>query len=441
MLTRLKKIILFIGDLACLNLALFLTVSLRYPLELRVVNWNNHWPHFLVVFAIWLLLLYINDLYNLNLKAASRRFLGLILNTAVIASTLSILYFYLNTQSNITPKTNLVIFIAIFLVIFLLWRTLYQMAIHSLIAPDNLAIIGYNGKTEKLVNELQNNPGAGYQAALIFKSLEEIGTLADNIKEKNIQTIVVCDDFNKDERLSAALFSCLPFNLNFFNYPDFYELIAGKIPVEEIGPQWFLDNLKEGEKKYFNFLKQAVDFVLAIIILAISSPFWPLIAIIIKLTSRGPIFFTQERSGKNERSFRMIKFRSMREENNDRSLTMENDSRITPFGSFLRKTRLDEVPQIINILKGEMSFIGPRPERPELIAELEEKIPFYKTRLLIKPGVTGWDQVSGKYHSSSVPDTLEKLQYDLFYLKQRSIYLDLSITLKTIATMISREGR
>lgn len=131
----------------------------------------------------------------------------------------------------------------------------------------------------------------------------------------------------------------------------------------------------------------------------------------------------------------------MREDGNNRSMTIEGDKRITKFGSFLRKTRLDEIPQILNIIKGEMSFIGPRPERPEIVSDLEYQIPFYKTRLLIKPGITGWDQVSGKYHSPSLEDTLEKLQYDLFYLKHRSFYLDLIITLKTIATMLSREGR
>ena len=126
--------------------------------------------------------------------------------------------------------------------------------------------------------------------------------------------------------------------------------------------------------------------------------------------------------------------------NNNFSPTAKDDNRITKFGSFLRKTRIDEIPQVINILQGEMSFVGPRPERPELIEELEDKIPFYNERLLVKPGITGWDQISGEYHSPSQEDTLKKLQYDLFYIKNRSIYLDLSIILKTVATVISHKG-
>jgi lipopolysaccharide/colanic/teichoic acid biosynthesis glycosyltransferase len=137
----------------------------------------------------------------------------------------------------------------------------------------------------------------------------------------------------------------------------------------------------------------------------------------------------------------MLKFRTMKINGNDGSMTKEKDDRITAVGNFLRKTRIDEIPQIINILRGEMSFIGPRPERPEYVSELAKQIPFYKTRLLIKPGISGWDQISGVYHSPSLEDTMEKLQYDLYYLKHRSIYFDLGIFLKTVATMLGRGGR
>ncbi|MFA6995451.1 MAG: exopolysaccharide biosynthesis polyprenyl glycosylphosphotransferase [Patescibacteria group bacterium] len=436
-----KKFILFLGDLTGLHLALLLTLIIRYPQALWANNWQNHWFNFLPVFIIWLLILYINDLYNLNLKVASRQFLGRLSNTTIVSSLLAIIYFYLKVSSTITPKTNLAIFSVIFLVIFFIFRAAFQAIIHSSKLKENLALIGFNAKTEKLLAELQNNPGAGYQTALIFKSEEEIASLVENIKNKNIHTIVVCDDFGLGADLSDTLFNCLAYNINFFNYPDFYELITGKIPVEAIDQNWFLKNLQEGQKNYFNFIKQLLDFLLALIILIISLPVWPLIAGIIKLTSRGSVFFRQARSGKNEKIFNILKFRTMREENNDRSLTLEGDKRITRFGSFLRRTRLDEIPQVLNILKGEMSFIGPRPERPEIIAELEKQIPFYKTRLLIKPGLTGWDQISGHYHSPSLEDSLEKLQYDLYYLRHRSIYLDISITLKTLATMMSRGGR
>lgn len=441
MLTRLKKILLLVGDFLFLALALFLTLVVRYPQSSWAEKFSDHLPHFLVVFFIWLVTFYISDLYNLNRQVVSRRFFRQTLNAVFLSSLLSILYFYLNVKSTITPKTILVIFIIIFVGLFFFWRKLFELLVNSLIPKSNLAIIGLNSRTEKLLTELRKNPGSGYQTALIFKSPEELSSLESSITDKNIRAIVVCDDFGQSENLRQALFSCLKYNLTFFDYPALYELLTGKVPVEEIGPSWFLDNLKEGEKNYFNFLKRLLDFLGAITIFILSSPFWPLIALIIKLESRGPVFFTQKRYGQNENVFRMIKFRTMKTNDNDGSPTTEKDSRVTGFGSFLRKTRLDEIPQVINIIKGEMSFIGPRPERPEIVSSLEHQIPFYKTRLLIKPGISGWDQVSGHYHSPSLEDSLEKLQYDLFYLKHRSLYLDLTITLKTIATMVSKAGR
>jgi len=441
MFNRLKKFILLIGDFLFLNLALFLTLAIRYPKSSWEANFQGHIPHFLVVFFIWLIVFYINDLYNLNLSAGRRKFFLKTMNAVGLSSLFSIIYFYLNVQATIAPKTNLLIFISVFIVLFFIWRGIYQALVRSIMPKNNLAIIGYNSHTEKILQELQNNPGAGYETALIFKTADEVSSLSELVKEKNIKTIVVCDDFGQSEKMRSALFNCLAFNIIFFDYPSFYELLTGKIPVEAIGPSWFLDNLKEGEQNYFNFVKRIIDFSGALIILIISLPFWPLIALFIKLSSLGPIFFTQARYGRNEKIFKMIKFRTMRVTNNNGAPTEEGDKRVTRFGNFLRKTRLDEIPQVINILKGEMSFIGPRPERPEIVAELEHKIPFYKIRLLIKPGISGWDQVSGTYHSPSLEDTLEKLQYDLFYLKHRSLYLDLAITLKTIATVLSRGGR
>lgn len=441
MFKRLKQIVLLIGDFFFLNLALFLALALRYPQETWRENFTNHLPYFLVVFLIWLVFFYINDLYNLNLGLRRRKFFLQTMSAAGLSSLFSIIYFYLNVQSTIAPKTNLFVFIAIFILLFFIWRSLYQAVIKSVLPKNNLAIIGQNNYTAKILQELENNPGAGYETALIFKTADEVESLASLVQEKNIKTIVLCDDFGQSEKTREALFDCLAFNLSFFDYPGFYELLSGKVPVEAIGPNWFLDNIKEGERNYFNFLKRITDLIGALVIFILFLPFWPLIALIIKLESRGPVLFKQARYGQNEQIFKILKFRTMRMNNNDGSPTAEGDKRITSFGNFLRKTRLDEIPQVVNILKGEMSFIGPRPERPEIVAELERQIPFYKTRLLIKPGISGWDQVSGIYHSPSLEDTLEKLQYDLFYLKHRSLYLDLAITLKTIATVLGRKGR
>jgi len=436
-----KKIFLLGCDIFALNMALFFTVMLRYPDENALDTFVKHWPDFSILFILWIFVFYIAKLYNLRIKATDMQFVRVTLNAILISSALSFIYFYLIVQPTIAPKTNLLIFILVFIVLFFLLRLFYQAVIVKVIPQINLAIIGSNQYTDNLVSELKKNPGSVYSPVFIFSDPAKLDNLTGSIVQKKIRAIVVCNDFGDSVRMENALFRCLPFNVDFFNYPDFYEMITGKIPIEAIGQNWFLENLKEGKKNNYQQVKRFFDVILALIILVSSIPLCFLVGLAIKLTSRGPVFFRQVRMGKNEKEFVMIKFRTMSTFGNDGAPTEKNDSRITKVGLFLRKTRLDEIPQVINILKGEMSFIGPRPERPEIIVELERHIPFYKTRLLIEPGLTGWDQISGSYHSPSLVDTVEKLQHDLYYLKHRSISLDLSIVLKTISTMIFHEGR
>ncbi|HOS98966.1 MAG TPA: sugar transferase, partial [bacterium] len=201
------------------------------------------------------------------------------------------------------------------------------------------------------------------------------------------------------------------------------------------------ENLNLVDKRWYLALKRGSDFIIAALGFIITLPLWLIIAPLIKITSHGPIIFKQQRVGRDNKPFIIYKFRTMKVEDNNFQPVGDHDKRITPVGRFLRQTRLDELPQLMNILKGEMSVIGPRPERPELVQELARQIPFYNIRHLIQPGVTGWDQVSGEYHSPSLEDTYKKLQYDLFYLKHCSIYLDSTIILKTIATVLSRGGK
>ncbi len=203
-----------------------------------------------------------------------------------------------------------------------------------------------------------------------------------------------------------------------------------------------MENLREGEKNFYEFFKRISDIVLAIIALVISLPFLPILALLIKLDSPGPVFFTQIRTGRGGKNFLAIKLRTMIKdaEKHGAEWAKENDPRITRLGKFLRKTRIDEIPQLFNIIRGEMSFIGPRPERPEFIKTLEQHIPFYKERLIVRPGLTGWAQVNFPY-GASIEDALQKMQYDLYYIKNRSFILDLSIVLKTIKIVLLGGGR
>ena len=449
---KFKKIALLGGDIIILYLSLYLTLLIRYSSKQLATSWAIHlWP-FTIIFLLWLIIFYISNLYNLNLAINNLKFFQLSGKALAITGLISLAFFYLIPQINIAPKRNLFIFIVIFAVLFVLWRQFYNWSLKSYLPKSHLAIIGFNEQIQELINELQKKPHLGFIVSFIVDNnatdqslnniplIKDIGQMKQLINKNKISNIILTADPHYSDNLRSALFDCLPLKINYISLPNFYEAITGKIPLDAINQMWFLENLNEGSKSWFNKIKRFYDFILAVLILLITLPFWLLIALIIKMESRGPVFIIMPRLGQDNKIFNLIKFRTMKEEGNDRSPTIANDPRITKFGSFLRKTRLDEVPQMINVIHGEMSFVGPRPERPELALELEKQIPFYRERLLVKPGLTGSDQLSGEYHSPIREDSLKKLQYDLFYIKNRSLYLDISIILKTIATVLSRKG-
>jgi len=402
---------------------------------------------------VWIFIFYISGLYNLYITQNDKIFFRLSLKSLGIAGIIAALFFYLNPYIGIAPKINLVIYLLVFTLIFLLWRTMFNSLLNSYLPKNRVIYIGFNNQIQEIIKFIKNNPGTGYKSILLldlnnnvpqsFSEIEIIKSLNNLplvIKSKNINTIVLSSNPGNSNTLRQELFSSLSLSLEFVNSINFYENVINKIPIDAINQMWFLENLNEGSKVLFDRIKRVFDFLFAGFIFFLTLPLWIIFAILIKYESKGPVFFMQNRLGKNNKNFRIIKFRTMRTENNDLSPTKVNDSRITKTGSFLRKTRLDELPQVVNIIKGEMSFVGPRPEQPNIVEKLEQVIPFYKERMLVNPGLTGWDQVSGEYHSPSEEDTLKKLQYDLFYVKNRSFYLDASILLKTISVVFSRAG-
>jgi exopolysaccharide biosynthesis polyprenyl glycosylphosphotransferase len=446
MFNKIKKILLLCGDIFFLYASLYLALMIRYTSIPDKTILEKHLAPFSFIFAIWILIFFIYNLYRLNLASQKTDFYKYSVQSFLTAGLISIIYFYLAPQTQITPKTNLVIFILVFAVVFILWRNIYYTALKSYMPKEKVAVIGEAKKINFLVRELAENDHPGYKISFIidrlskekhsyqnipvFNNMKELPNL---ITKKNINTLILASDPASSENLRNILFSSLHLKVNFVTLPQFYESVTGKIPLGIIDQTWFLQNLSEGGKAYFDTFKRFYDIIIAFIILLISLPLWPFLILAIKLTDRGPIFFKQTRAGQYGKPFQIFKFRTMTDKKNDQT--------ITKVGSFLRKTRLDEIPQMINVLKGEMSFVGPRPERPELIKELEQNIPFYRERMLVKPGITGWDQISGEYHSPDIEDTWKKLQYDLFYIKNRSIYLDLSIILKTISTIVGKTGR
>jgi exopolysaccharide biosynthesis polyprenyl glycosylphosphotransferase len=449
---RIKKIILIIGDILVLYVSLYLTLLIRYQEQPSAHLWQVHLGPFTLAFIFWLLIFYISDLYNINFAVNNFKFFKNTTRSVFIAALLTMGFFYVNPGINIAPKTNLVIYIIVFTVLFLSWRRLFNWSIFAKFPKENIAVIGFNQNVQELIETLKEKPQLGYKVEMVVSSrvkpgmiknikvIESIGNLRQQIERFKISTIIFAANPQQSPELRKTLFSFLPLKINFISLSNFYESITGKIPLEAINQMWFLENLSEGNKNLFDLYKRTYDLILAIAILIISAPFWPIIALLLKIENKESIFFIQKRAGKNNELFKMIKFRTQRTIDNIPKPSTQNDPRTTRFGKFLRKTRIDEIPQIINIINGEMSFVGPRPERPELIEKLKKEIPFYDERTLVKPGISGWDQVSGEYHSPSKEDTLKKLQYDLYYVKNRSLYLDVSIILKTIATVLRRGG-
>jgi sugar transferase (PEP-CTERM system associated) len=226
------------------------------------------------------------------------------------------------------------------------------------------------------------------------------------------------------------------------DWPNFYEKLTGKILLKDLRPSWLIFSDGFGKNSLMMAAKRAMDVAVAVLGLALSLPLFVLVAFLIKIESRGPVFYRQDRLGQGGRVFSLIKFRSMREDAERHTgpvWAQESDPRVTRIGQILRKLRIDELPQLINVLRGEMSMVGPRPERPVFVQELQEKIPFYIYRLAIKPGITGWAQVKYRY-GSTLEDASEKLQYDLYYIKNLSLFLDLLIMFQTVQVVSFAKG-
>ncbi|MBP8959026.1 MAG: exopolysaccharide biosynthesis polyprenyl glycosylphosphotransferase [Bacteroidales bacterium] len=270
-----------------------------------------------------------------------------------------------------------------------------------------------------------------------FENLQFI-LLKDNNYYLDVDGIVI-PPFNRmtsewTQQISHYTLKKIPF----FNVCDIYENFIGKIPLKYFN----IESLENYDKSfYYNFFKRCIDISIIFIISPFVFIFTLFISAIIKIDSDGPVFFLQERVGQGGKIFKILKFRTMYKnaEENGAKFADKNDARITRVGNFLRKLRLDELPQIWNVLKGEMSLIGPRPEQVEFVKEFEKRIPFYSIRHLIKPGITGWAQVHLGY-ASNIEETSEKLEYDLYYIKNMSLWLDVVVILKTILIIIKKKG-
>ena len=436
-----KNFILIIGDIATLYLSLYLALLIRYREVPAELVWRAHFWPFSITFLVWIGVFYIAGLYNRQIAKNDYVFYTTVLKTIALTVAITIFIFYANPSFDIAPKTTLLLMVFIFLALFLLWRRSYNALIKSESFLNNIIFIGANKESLEIMEMLRRNPQLGYKAwgEINYSEAENIKSI---IEKNGINTVVHIKNPAEREDMAKILCSLIPLEVSIVELPRFYAQIARKVPISIIGETWFLENLIESEKSVYKMWKRLLDIALALALSIIFLPFLPLIALAIKLDSHGPVFYTQTRTGKNGWLFQLIKFRTMIEnaEQKGAQWTAQKDNRVTKVGSVLRKLRVDELPQLWNVLLGDMSFVGPRPERPEFIQTLEKEVPFYQMRHLVKPGLTGLAQINGPLLGAGVADSLEKLQYDLYYIRQRSVVIDFDILFKTIPVVLGRKG-
>ncbi len=329
--------------------------------------------------------------------------------------------------------------------------TIFQIAfryivIMGVVEKERVVFVGENDYTEDLLESVKKDGQYVFVTSLNNTDMKVLGKeILELYNTKKFDVLVdFTDKLLRDPKITEKLLQYKLEGLQYYNYLEFYETYENKLPISHLSPKWFLENT--GFEIYHNNFnlkaKRLLDLLFALLIGIFAAPVIVLAAIIVKLESKGPIFFIQERIGEGNKKFNIVKFRSMTTdaEKDGPQWASKNDNRVTKFGKIMRATRIDELPQLWNVLRGEMSFVGPRPEREYFIQQLEKEIPYYNLRHTVKPGLTGWAQVMYPY-GASVEDAYRKLQYDLYYIKHHSIPFDVKVLLKTVTIVIFGKGR
>ena len=442
--SRTKITAILLGDIVLFYASLFLSLLIRYRGEYISAAYSFAYAHampFSIVLVVWVLVFYLFELYrdkNFKPDITTLTLFGeaLAINVAI---AIAIFYFFFPVLG-ISPKTNLIIFVILFGSIDYAFRLALGKIFVRRGMRNNALFIGDSPEMTKTIEFIRQNPQIGYAIGKWIK--EEDGgfeDMRDVVEDERINTLVIQSNIIKKSSTAKIVYQLLPKGVRIFDFVDFYELVFRQIPLKEIEENWFIEHIRPRGPLYA-FIRALSERVLAVLLLVLLSPIMILAAIAVAASSRGPIIYRQERVGKGERPFLIYKFRSMRvdAERDGARWSAPGDDRVTAVGRFLRATHIDEFPQLFNVLRGDISFVGPRPERPEFVADLKKKIPYYEVRHLIKPGITGWAQIGYRY-GSSVEDAYRKLEFDIYYLKNMSFILDVLIILRTIKTVFVNE--
>jgi sugar transferase (PEP-CTERM system associated) len=422
---------------------------LRYMLQ-------DNWWKIVLVTLVTQISLYFNDLYEIRIGGnridLAARLIQAIGLTAIV---LAIIYF-------LWPEAMIgrwIFFLSIlFLILFFIsWRLLYSFVVHNRLFSERALIVGDGELAGDLLREIGRRSDLSYDVRYVVgqengridgRHLEGVpvrtgfDSLCDLAEAEGVTNIIVALDQKRGVMPYRELLNCKIRGINVIDGESFYERITGKLLVEKITPSWLI--FSDGFKKspVARLIKRIVGLSLSIVMTVLLLPLIAVVALAIKLDSKGPVLFKQERVGENGKVYTIYKFRSMREDAEALSGPVwaeEDDPRITRVGRIIRKLRIDELPQLWNVIKGDMSFVGPRPERPYFVERLKKKVPYYNERFSVKPGVTGWAQVMYPYGATE-EDALQKLKYDLYYVKNMSLLMDLVVIFHTVKIVLLGRG-
>ncbi|MEM7342896.1 MAG: sugar transferase, partial [Chloroflexota bacterium] len=363
--------------------------------------------------------------------------------------------FFITPTPAVLPRLFFLYFLALIIPAIIFWRLMYATLFNILPSQHRILILGDGARAQAIIALLEQHPEINYY--LVGHLADEkgnlstdngidvlgtIGELSSVTSLFHIHEIIIAIDRDVDNDILKQVVYCQGQGIKVSLMPDLYEKLKSSIPIEHVDPSWAISVLERMPNRLSLFIKRFIDLTVAVTGILVLLPGLPIIALIIRLDSKGPIFYRQVRCGRGGKPFAICKFRTMvtdAEKDGKAQWASDNDPRITRVGRFLRKTRIDETPQLFNVVRGEMSLVGPRPERPEFVEALEKEIPYYSTRLMMKPGLTGWAQVHYDY-GNSVDDALIKLQHDFYYLRYWSLFLDFYTIFRTAGVILRFKG-
>ena len=404
--------------------------------------------------------LYYNDLYELKVSENYNE-LGIRLIQALGFAAIFLAIIYLVVPPAVIGTGIFIISVAFVVLLIVCWRFCYTIVLNRGYFNQKIILLGSADLVKNIKSEISERKDCGYEIVAEVPEANQSDNphkdsvnnpgnlcgqkyegLSDLARANGIEKIVVALEEKRNNFPINELLKCRINGIEVVDGNSFYEMLTGKLIVRAINPSWLIFSKGFSKSRTRRVIKRSADLILAMALLIVFLPLAGIIALLIKIDSKGPVIFSQERVGQNRKIYRMHKFRSMVQDAETMSGPVwaeDDDSRITRVGRIIRKWRFDEIPQLWNVLKGDMSFIGPRPEREHFVDQLEKIVPYYRERHTVKPGISGWAQVSYGY-GASVEDAVEKLNYDLFYIKNMTFFMDLMIVMRTIKIVLFRKG-